>query len=333
MSEYLRSEQCATPRLKRADGETCTTDAVKDPRNWTGLIQWMSSDGAAFFPAGKTTATLPPAIYDICLRPSLCFHRVNENCESLIKFPETVSDMVVAEIERFWQKEAEFKKHNLSFKRGILLYGPPGGGKTCTIRLVMKDVISRNGIVVRFSESTFEHGITAFRMIQPDCPVVVVIEDIDQIIHDAGEPCVANILDGICGTRKCVFLATTNYPERLNARITNRPSRFDKRFKIDLPNEESRQLYLKSLAKGAAINIAKWAKDTDDLSFAHLRELFVAVVILENDYAGTLERLREMGSKIDSAEDGGKMGLNTEISEPRSGTCLPSNTELRLDKM
>lgn len=303
-------------------GEVSEDEGIES--NWIGLVQWTSNDGSVFFPAGKTAASLSPGIYDICHRPTLCFRRATENCETLIKFPETVSDKVVAEIEKFWQKEDDFKKYQLSFKRGILLYGPPGGGKTCTVRLIMKDVIQRDGIVVRFNESTFESGISIFRTIQPNTPVVVVIEDIDQVIHDAGEPCVANILDGICGTRKCVFLATTNYPERLNARILNRPSRFDKRFKVDVPNEESRLLYLKSISKGATADVAKWAKDTNHLSFAHLRELFVAVVILENDYDETLKRLRDMGSKLDSSEDGGKMGL---CNDPRSGECFPREKE------
>ena len=43
---------------------------------------------------------------------------------------------------------------------------------------------------------------------------------------------------------------TTNYPEKLGARIINRPSRFDKRFKIDLPNAESRKIYFEYLING-----------------------------------------------------------------------------------
>jgi DNA topoisomerase IB len=42
-----------------------------------------------------------------------------------------------------------------------------------------------------------------------------------------------------------VYIATTNYPEKLQDRITNRPSRFDRRYKVELPNEEIRDAYIR----------------------------------------------------------------------------------------
>jgi SpoVK/Ycf46/Vps4 family AAA+-type ATPase len=108
---------------------------------------------------------------------------------------------------------------------------------------------------------------------------------------------------------RAVFLATTNYPENLGARIINRPSRFDKRFFIGHPDLESRKLYLRHIigdAKIAALNIDvdKWVEDTDEFSIAHLKELFTAVVILGDEYEAAIETLRSMREqRISSDED------------------------------
>jgi SpoVK/Ycf46/Vps4 family AAA+-type ATPase len=106
-------------------------------------------------------------------------------------------------------------------------------------------------------------------------------------------------LDGVNQIDKVVYLATTNYPERLGARIINRPSRFDKRFKIGHPNEESRKMYLEHLIGRDKINnlkidIDKWVEDTEDFSLAHIKELFTAVVILGDNYEESVETLSEM---------------------------------------
>jgi hypothetical protein len=52
------------------------------------------------------------------------------------------------------------------------------------------------------------------------------------------------------------------------------------------------------------IPIDKWVEDTEDFSLAHLKELFVAVVILGDEYAAAIETLSSMKEdKIDSSQD------------------------------
>jgi SpoVK/Ycf46/Vps4 family AAA+-type ATPase len=116
-------------------------------------------------------------------------------------------------------------------------------------------------------------------------------------------------LDGINQIEKVVFLATTNYPEKLGPRIINRPSRFDKRFKIGYPNEESRRIYLEHLIgkdniDSLNIDLQKWVVDTHEFSLAHLKELFTAVVILGDNYEDSLECLNLMKEEApDSFQD------------------------------
>lgn len=178
-------------------------------------------------------------------------------------------------------------------------------GKSSTIQLIIKDVIERDGIVVKFLNPVlFMEGIRKLREIEKETPVVILMEDIDSILEYYNESEVLNILDGVDEVQKMVFLATTNYPDRLGARIINRPSRFDKRFKIDHPNEESRRIYFEHLIGGKErvkelnIDINRWVKDTKGFSIAHLKELFVAVVILEDDYEQSVKTLKNMKEEI-----------------------------------
>lgn len=273
------------------------------PVSFKGCTQWSTEDDIKFRPVSHTVSELIPGVYEIgCSDSGLYFTKIPIRTEGVLQFPDSKSSAILEEISKFWEREPVFKQYGFTHKRGILLWGPPGSGKSCTIQLIIDDVVKRNGVVLRFTQpSIFMNALRDFRKIQPDTPVVVTMEDIDSIIKNFSESEVLNIIDGIHEIDKIVFLATTNYPEQLGARIINRPSRFDKRFKIGMPNFESRKIYFNYLFKGESngYNIDKWAKDTVDFSIAHLKELFVAVVILGDNYIDALETLRNMKEPIE----------------------------------
>lgn len=254
----------------------------------SNLVQWTSPDGKRFIPASHTRDKLIPGVYEIqhSSQIGIYFEKIPVKTEGLLRFPQTNSEKIIQEIQHFWEREHLFKEYKLSYKRGIMLWGVPGGGKSSTIQIVMKDVVERDGIVIKFTAPhMFNDGMRILREIQPETPVVVLMEDIDSTLERYNESEVLNILDGIDQIERVIFLATTNYPERLGARILNRPSRFDKRFKISYPNKESRRMYFEHLIKEHSIqelniDLDLWVKDTTKFSIAHLKELFIAVVIL-----------------------------------------------------
>jgi hypothetical protein len=286
-------------------------------------VHWTTGDGRIFIPAAKTVQKLTPGVYEIHQRQSIgvYFEKIPVKTEGLLRFPDTNSDKVVAEIQRFWEREQIFDQYGLTYKRGILLYGPPGSGKSCTIQLIMEDVVNRDGIVVKFTDPyLFIDGMRILRQIQSDTPVVVIMEDIDSILEIYNESEILNILDGVNEVRKVVFLATTNYPEKLGARIVNRPSRFDKRFRIGYPSEESRRMYFTHLVDGKdpkelGVDLDCWVKDTDAMSIAHLKELFVAVVILGYPYEEAIDNIKSMREHLEDKDYESTMGFNTKRSD------------------
>ena len=301
-----------------------------------GLSQWTSADGKTFIPANNSVGELPPGIYNIDLTPGgmVGFSKLEAKTEELIRFPNANSDQVIDEIRKFWTKRETFERFSLPFKRGILLYGPPGSGKTCTVRFVMQDVQELGGIVINFRDvRMFELGFRALRQIQPKTPVVVIMEDLDSLIQMQHESLLLNLLDGFGNIDNTVFLATTNYPERLSERIINRPSRFDRRFQIDFPNAEARRIYLEKLfekledeEREKIPTIEQWVDGTDNMSLAHVKELFLAVIVLENTFEAALAKLKNMNEQgfTDGANSGflGKMqasGVPISLAPPLGG--------------
>ena len=292
-------------------------DQDDDKAAQVGYTQFAQlQDGSGYSPVGKTVGELSPGYYDtIVADGTLYFMPVRARDDALLEFPDSVSKEVLAGITEFWNREKLFRKYEIPYKRGVLLYGPPGSGKTCTLQLVAREVVKRNGVVLTFAGSqVFLRAYRALRDIQPDTHIVVLMEDFESVIKNY-ESQVLNMLDGVESLDRIVFLATTNYPEKLESRIINRPSRFDICVKVDHPDERARRVYLESLVHDDDdIDISAYVSDTSEMSLAHVKELFVATVVLGCDYSATVKRLEIMrderkSSNEDEVKRRGGMGM------------------------
>jgi SpoVK/Ycf46/Vps4 family AAA+-type ATPase len=253
-----------------------------------------------------TTDKMEPGLYDIAASTQgLFFSQVDLRDDQLLLFPDSVQEDILADITKFWSSEELFQRHDIPFKRGVMLWGPPGSGKSSVLRLVSRAVIERGGVVFQFTNpDLFVAGYRTFRAVQPKTPIVVIMEDLDTIFSHSNESKILNLLDGAESAEGTVFLATTNYPEKLGPRIMNRPSRFDRVYKVPHPNAEARRQYLDELAGGADIVPSQlWAEQTKGLSLSHMKELFVGAYIMGGDADEVIRLLKGMKQKHTSAED------------------------------
>lgn len=260
--------------------------------------QWAIGGNNKFQPIGASVKSIPSGIYTTWSVPGAWgLELQNISSDGIYILPDMSTEEVLKDVYKFWDSEKKYLEHGLLFKRGVLLWGEPGSGKSVTVKILMNEIVKRGGIVVIVgSVGLAIEALKAIRRIEGSRHIVCVFEDIDDIIYQNGEANVLSMLDGEANITNVLSLATTNYPEKLGARIINRPSRFDRRIYIGMPSPEARGAYLQKATKDglSADDLAMWVKDTKDMSIAHLRELVAAVYCLEQPYAEVIERLSKM---------------------------------------
>ena len=299
------SAESKPSRSNRGIEDDWSLDSTGERTDNFEFRQWQIGANDVFRPAGLTRQQIPPGVYAFDRDDyGLFAKRIKVITDSLVELPDNASERVLSGITKFWSMEDRYRKHGLLYKRGILLWGPPGSGKTVTIALLNKQLLENGGIVVMCDHPRLTSmGLEALRRIEPTRRIICVMEDIDEIIEKYGEHDLLALLDGENQVENICMIATTNYPGRLGARIVNRPSRFDERILVGMPSADARRAYLKNIL-GNIPELDKWVKDTAELSIAHLRELAAAVRCLDQPYDTVLKRLQKMRQKIDDREDG-----------------------------
>jgi len=268
--------------------------------------------GDAYFPSDETVNKIPPGQYHIeySHNRGIYFSRKPVNLDELLILPDSASEEIIDNIEYFWSRESTFRQLGYLWKRGVLLFGPAGSGKTSTLQIIAKKIVERGGIAVYVKEPKLTaQGLELLRRIEPDRPIIVMVEDIDAIQQSHGEADMLAMLDGDLQIDNVVFIATTNYPEKLDKRLVNRPSRFDIVRKIGMPSSEARAVYLAARNKrlvGLPDEMGMWVEETDGFSIAHLKELIVSVEALGQNFHDTIERLSIMMDQTISSEDDDK---------------------------
>lgn len=262
--------------------------------------QWVVGPNDTYRPTGRTVASVPPGVYRFMYdNAGVYLERVNVVTDKLVVLPDSSNERVLRGMEKFWNSKDRYLAHGLLYKRGVILWGPPGSGKSASLQLLMGQLVAAGGIVIiSVVPGLTVTGLKAVRRIEPHRNIITVFEDVDEQIQQHGEHELLALLDGESQISNVVNVATTNYPDKLGARIMNRPSRFDERIYVGMPSAEAREVYLRNVAKGLAESqLHKWVKDTENLSVAHLRELAAAVLCLDQDYDDVIKRLKSMKSK------------------------------------
>jgi ATPase family protein associated with various cellular activities (AAA) len=261
----------------------------------TKLLQWGLQEGGAFTPVGSTTERLPAGTYYFQLGVGLSIVPVHQVLDNLVELPSDTCAEVLQSMEKFWLSEHRYREHGLLYKRGLLLHGNPGSGKTATIALVSKKLIEDDGLVFFFRGLATEVGLQAVRASEPRRRIVCIMEDLDDIVEHYGEDHVEALLDGNLQIDGIVWLATTNHLDKLPQALINRPSRFDEVLEVRMPSLEARMGYLHQVApKLDATEMGRWVEDTEGFSIAHIKELAAAVLCLDHPYEKALRRLRTM---------------------------------------
>jgi adenylate kinase family enzyme len=265
--------------------------------------------------------------------PAGCYNIVHDNkcvfaepaakpAGLLLELPEMRSEEVIKVVENFWNSEKDYKEGNefviggAAYRAGSLLYGPPGSGKSSTIKIAALRMVKRDGIVFysALDAGSISSFLSDFSKIEPGRKCVVVLEDLDSLIERYGEAGYLEMLDSAKTIDNVFFIATTNYPEKLDPRIYNRPGRFSHVIKIGLPTEVTRRAYLKAILKNHQ-DIDYIVENSKGFTVDHLSSLLNAVYREKKNLETEIKRLRVLFKVPISEEKSLGFGLNEEEDE------------------
>jgi hypothetical protein len=147
-------------------------------------------------------------------------------------------------------------------KRGLLLFGPPGTGKTHTTRYVVGRM---SGCTVLLLSGNALHLVGAVTDLARELqPTVLVLEDVDLVAEDRGfgpgsNPVLFELLDAMDGAAAdadLLFLLTTNRADLLEPALAARPGRVDVAVEIGLPDADARRRLFELYSRGVPLTLS-----------------------------------------------------------------------------
>jgi len=171
---------------------------------------------------------------------------------------EKVRTTIRRNIENMFKYKDILKKNGVKVKRGVILAGDPGTGKTLICKALIKDSKSSVLYVLPSHVSRINDVGRICRMAKELGPTLLIIEDIDWLAeqrdYSSGGAVgvtveLMNKMDGIEDFGDVITLATTNCPDKIEEAIKNRPGRFDRVVQVGLPTVDCMKQMLKKFTE------------------------------------------------------------------------------------
>jgi transitional endoplasmic reticulum ATPase len=214
---------------------------------------------------------------------------------------EDMKTALINDVETFFDSRETYQKLKVPWKRGIIYYGPPGNGKTISIKAMMHSLYQRgvNGDTRMSVPTLYVRTLTSyagpeyslgqiFGKARQEAPCYLVFEDLDSIVSDNVRSYFLNEVDGLKSNDGILMVGSTNHLDRLDPGVSKRPSRFDRKYYFPNPDYTQRVQYCKfwqgKLSDNKDLDFPdklcdKIAEITDNFSFAYMQEAFVASLL------------------------------------------------------
>jgi cell division protease FtsH len=232
----------------------------------------------------------------------------------------------LVEVVDFLKNPERYTRLGARVPRGVLLYGPPGSGKTLLARAVAGEA---DAAFFSISASEFVEAIVGvgasrvrdlFKQAKEAAPAIVFVDELDAIGrsrsgnvggisggHDEREQTLNQILtemDGFEPGTNVIVLAATNRPEILDPALL-RPGRFDRRIAVNAPDRNGRveilKIHTRSVPLGPDVDLEQLAASTPGATGADIAllvneaALFAArrnhAAVEQRDFTDAIEKI------------------------------------------
>lgn len=299
LDDFLEAFDHAGPVAKPSNApQTSPNDAGANWAKTLAAASCWAQSGTSYFPVSDVVNTIPAGAYRCMMTNTGPYlEKMKIQIDHLLALPDSATEVLLAEFSQFWNLKPSFDKRGFTFKRGMLMWGPPGSGKTSAVWQMTQRLVKDHDGVVVFVENpqVAIWCLTMLRRIEATRPMITVMEDIDAIIEHQGEHSLLALLDGEFQISNVVHVATTNYPHRLDKRFIDRPSRFDTIMKVGMPSDQARSVYFRAKEPDLPLEtIERWVEKTEGYSVAHLREVCIATQCFNQPEEAVFSRLDKM---------------------------------------
>lgn len=229
----------------------------------------------------------------------LRFHERPRVAQDELILPETTFDDIRRQVVGVARNSERLRAAGQHLKRGLLLYGPPGAGKTHTVRYLLGQL--RTTTVVQLSGDTLGAIKEACSIARALQPAMIVVEDVDLIARHRDEYggstpllfTLLNEMDGLAEDADVVFLLTTNRADLLEPALAQRPGRIDQAVHIDLPDRDGRRRLVELYRGDLELDLGRIdavLDRTDGVTASFIKELLrrAAVAAAERTDVGAL---------------------------------------------
>jgi transitional endoplasmic reticulum ATPase len=252
-------------------------------KNWEFTVAETAPDGAVVIRAGTTLTIKPGAsaaqgprkiTYKDIGGMNAELQQVREVVELPLKYPQV------------------FERLGIDAPKGVLLFGPPGCGKTMTARAVANETsahfihVSGPEIVHRYYGDSEAHLREVFKEARDRAPTIIFFDEIDAIAAkredvsgDVEKRIVAQLMalmDGLESRGQVIVVAATNIPDAVDPAL-RRPGRFDREISVRVPDREGRleilQIHTRTMPLAADVDLLKIAEATHGYVGADLKAL------------------------------------------------------------